>query len=296
MENKAKHRHNYRILIIPDDKDEPRAFSLTLKQLGYLKIIAVILGLHMLGGLIFYVQYYRLHQKNATLTLVHQQLEDNNSRINKLMTDFQDLEIHQEKIRKALGLGGLNGDRTTTELIIPPETASLAYQPDYEDSRSQRRQDSGQQQMREKHNFLKSSTNPLHDFHTSVPTLLPVDGIMSADYENILYSDPAQHRGIDIAADLGKPVRASADGVVIFSGWTYDLGNLMIIYHGDGFYTYYGHNEQLLLKRGSMVKKGEVIGLLGNSGVSSAPHLHFEIWKDGIALDPKEYILEFSQL
>jgi murein DD-endopeptidase MepM/ murein hydrolase activator NlpD len=74
------------------------------------------------------------------------------------------------------------------------------------------------------------------------------------------------------------------------------LGNLVIIYHKNGYFTYYGHNQRLLINRNSVVKKGSTIALVGNSGISSAPHLHFEIWKDGIPLDPKDYLLAYSIL
>lgn len=295
METKGKHRHYYRVLVIPDDKDEPTAFNVSLRRLRLLKVAAVFLVLHLIGGLVFYFQYYRLTKKHATLVAVNQQLEENSVRLNKLSSDFQSLEANQEKIRKALGFGNLSGNRATPEIIIPEEAAAVSYMPAYEDRRSERQVDAAQQ-LRERHNFLKSSTSTLHDYYTNVPTFLPVDGILSTDYENRTYSGPLQHRGIDIAADKGKVIRAAADGVVIFSGWTYDLGNLMIIYHGSGFYTYYGHAQQLLMPRGSIAKKGEAIGLLGNTGISSAPHLHYEIWKDGVSLDPKEFILEFSEL
>lgn len=104
------------------------------------------------------------------------------------------------------------------------------------------------------------------------------------------------HMGVDIAAPRGSFVRAAGDGTVIFSGWTEDLGNLIILYHGNGFFTYYGHNQRLLKLRNSYVRKADVIAMVGSSGASSAPHLHFEIWKDGLPLDPKEYILAFSRM
>ena len=120
--------------------------------------------------------------------------------------------------------------------------------------------------------------------------------MLTADYESKRYSGNLPHRGIDIAAPRGTLVRAAAEGIVVFAGYTYDLGNLLILYHGAGFFTYYGHNQRLLLNRNAVVKKGDPIALVGNSGISSAPHLHFEIWKDGTPLDPKEYLLAFSTL
>ena len=143
--------------------------------------------------------------------------------------------------------------------------------------------------------FITSYKSDLHDYARNIPTLLPVEkGLLTADYENDDYSGRIPHRGIDIAAPRGTLVRAAADGIIIFAGYTYDLGNLIIIYHGAGFFTYYGHNQRLLLTRNAVVKKGTSIALVGNSGISSAPHLHFEIWKDGIPLNPKDYLLAFS--
>ena len=294
MNKKNKHRQYYRILVIPDDKDEPKAFNVPVRRLKILKILAVVLAVHFLAGIVFYVQYFRLHKKHKTLLVVNQQLEANNAQVNKLMAEFESLESHQDRINKALGINHRNGSGTSTELIIPEENTAVNILPDYS-SRTERRVDPAVI-LRERHNFLQQSKTTIHEFEKSVPTLLPVDGVLSADYENDTSKGATQHRGIDIAADKGKMVKAAADGVVVFAGWTYDLGNLIIIYHGNGFYTYYGHNQQALVPRGSLVTKGQQIALLGNSGISSAPHLHFEIWKDGVSLDPKDYILAFADL
>ncbi len=288
------HRRFYRVLVIPDDKDEPTAFDLSVKSLSFLKILAGILAIHFIVGIVFYVRYYNVQQKNEKLLIVNKKLEDNMTRINKLMTEFQALEIDQNKLRNLLGLGSLNGQPASTELLIPEENLSLNYLPDYTPGteRLERRVSE-----LDKYNYLlKKSNSPLHDHMKNIPTLLPVDGILSGDFEYDTNEGPSQHRGIDIAGNMGDLVRAAADGVVIFAGWTYDLGNLIIIYHGDGYYTYYGHNQQLLKERGALVKKGENISMLGNTGISSAPHLHFEIWKDGVCYDPKDFIWEFSNI
>mgnify|MGYP006278376485 CR=1 FL=1 len=294
MNKKRKHRQYYRVLVIPDDKDEPKAFNVPVRRFKMLKILGIVLAIHLVLGFVFYVQYYRLYKKNKTLVVVNKQLTENNAQINKLMADFESLESHQDRINRALGINHRNGSTMSPEVIIPEENTPVNILPDY-GSRTERRIDPAEV-LRERHNFLQQSKHTIHEFEKSVPTLLPVDGVLSADYENESSAGPAQHRGIDIAADKGKLVNAAADGVVVFSGWTYDLGNLIIIYHGNGFYTYYGHNQQSLKPRGSLVKKGEPIALLGNSGISSAPHLHFEIWKDGVSLDPKDYILAFADL
>ncbi len=291
---KKKHRQFYRILVVPDDNDEPKAFNLSLRRWLVIKIIGVVLVIHFILGFAFYIKYYKLEKRSQKLAIVNQQLEENNARINSLLANLEVLENQQDKIRNVLGLGAMNGSRSSTEIVIPEERRTVNLVPSYQ---RERRSTPTADLIRSKHNlFLKSSKNKLHNFEKSMPTLLPVEGVLSTDYENNSYSGPIQHRGIDIAGNMGDIVKASADGVVIFAGWTYDLGNLMIIYHGDGFYTYYGHNQRCLLQRGSLVKKGQAIALLGNTGISSAPHLHFEIWKDGVSLDPKQFILAFADL
>lgn len=286
------HRQFYRILVVPDDNDEPRAFNMSVRRWQFLKVIAAVLVIHFVLGFVFYVKYFRSEKKSQKLVTVNQKLQENNTRINSMLANLQLLENQQDKLRNVLGLGAMNGSHASPKVVIPEETQSVKLVPSYQ---RKSRNIPVEDIARSKHNFfLKSSKNGLQNFENSVPTLLPVEGVLSTDFENKIYSGPAQHRGIDIAGNMGDLVKAAADGVVLFSGWTYDLGNLMIIYHGNGFYTYYGHNQRCLLQRGSLVKKGEAIALLGNTGISSAPHLHFEIWKDGVPQDPKKFILAFT--
>jgi murein DD-endopeptidase MepM/ murein hydrolase activator NlpD len=291
---KKFHRQFYRILVVPDDNDEPKAFNVSVRQWQMLKVTSVILAIHFIVGFLFYIKYYNLQQSSQKLVIINQQLEENNTRINSMLAELELIENQHDKFRNVLGLGAMNGNRPTPEIHIPEEHSSVNLVPSYQ---RETRNIPTTEIARSKHNYfaLKSSKNKLHDFEKSVPTLLPVEGVLSTDFENMTYSGPIQHRGIDIAGKMGDIVKASANGVVLFSGWTYDLGNLIIIYHGDGFYTYYGHNQRCLLQRGSLVKKGQAIALLGNTGISSAPHLHFEIWKDGVPLDPKQFILAFTE-
>ncbi len=119
-----------------------------------------------------------------------------------------------------------------------------------------------------------------------IPTLPPVRGYVTRDFSTDRTTDLRSHHGLDIAAKQGVPVVSSADGLVVFSGWSYPYGNLVVVQHRSGYVSFYGHNQVLLVRPGDRVRQGEPLGLLGNSGVSSAPHLHFEIWRDGAPLDP----------
>jgi murein DD-endopeptidase MepM/ murein hydrolase activator NlpD len=121
----------------------------------------------------------------------------------------------------------------------------------------------------------------------SVPLTIPVSG-----YESRSYSTDDFHYGIDYAGKPGAPVIAAADGYIIFSDWTYDYGYTIMITHPSGFMTVYKHNQTLLKRGGETVKRGEPVALLGNTGIQSyGPHLHFEVWKDGIIQNPKHYLL-----
>ncbi len=99
-----------------------------------------------------------------------------------------------------------------------------------------------------------------------------------------------KHAGLDFAVKTGTTVAATASGLVAFAGWDEYLGNLVIIEHGNGYQSLYGHNEKLLVEEGDNVLKGDVIALSGNTGHSTAPHLHYEIRKDGVQVDPTPYL------
>ena len=123
--------------------------------------------------------------------------------------------------------------------------------------------------------------------HSKFPLLRPTEGFVTQGFD-----PPRRHFGMDFAAKRGTPVYAPADGHVVFAGWTYDDGNLLILSHGGGYLTVYKHNQSLLKNTQAMVKRGEPIALLGTSGKTSlGPHLHFEVWKDGVPRDPNEFLL-----
>lgn len=98
------------------------------------------------------------------------------------------------------------------------------------------------------------------------------------------------HPAIDIAAPWGTPVAATANGVVRFVGWKGGLGRTVILDHGFGFSTLYGHLTRTLVKEGQKVTRGETIGLLGSTGLSTGPHVHYEVWVEGKQVDPWPYM------
>jgi len=98
------------------------------------------------------------------------------------------------------------------------------------------------------------------------------------------------HEGVDIVAWRNTPILAPADGVVVFSGWRAGLGRAIEIEHGYGYRTTYGHSEKLMVKKGDHVMRGDTIALLGSSGRSTGPHLHYEISLNGKLINPYRYV------
>lgn len=98
------------------------------------------------------------------------------------------------------------------------------------------------------------------------------------------------HSGVDFAGKRGTPIFATADGVVIFSGSESGYGRIVKIRHMNGLVTCYAHNQKNLVKKGSLVKKGQIIAKLGSSGRSTGPHVHFEVRRHGKATNPMRYV------
>jgi murein DD-endopeptidase MepM/ murein hydrolase activator NlpD len=98
------------------------------------------------------------------------------------------------------------------------------------------------------------------------------------------------HEGIDIGCSYGTPIWAAADGTVIWSGWRGGYGNAVIVDHGNGLTTVYAHASSLLVSQGTQVSQGQTVALIGSTGNSSGPHLHFEVRVNGTAVDPLLYL------
>ena len=136
-----------------------------------------------------------------------------------------------------------------------------------------------------------------------LPTTLPVrNAYLGSPFGH--RADPiagvrALHEGIDFNAETGTPVLAAADGVVLAAGWQADFGNLIEVDHGDGLTTRYAHLSKMDAKPGVLVKRGQRIGAVGNTGRSTGPHLHFEVRMLGVAQNPAQFLRqgeEYAQL
>ena len=138
--------------------------------------------------------------------------------------------------------------------------------------------------------YLEDQRNLL----ASTPAIRPVKGWISSRFghrKSPFTGLREFHKGLDIATKKGTPIIASADGIVTYAGIKGLMGRMVVIDHGHGLVTRYAHLEKALKKCGEAVKRGDTIALVGNTGRSTGPHLHYEVRLNGIPVNPEKYIL-----
>lgn len=130
-------------------------------------------------------------------------------------------------------------------------------------------------------------------FLAALPSRWPVRGAVNSEFGRRISpwtGGPETHGGIDIAADLGTPVKAPAPGVVVFAGSAPDYGNTVVIDHGHEIKTLFGHLQKIQVTQGQKIERGQQIALSGNTGKTSGPHLHYEITVRGQPVNPRGYL------
>lgn len=125
------------------------------------------------------------------------------------------------------------------------------------------------------------------------PSDWPIFGMIDSDFGWRIHPITRQrqfHKGIDISAWIGSPVKTTADGVVVRTGWNGGYGMEVVVDHGYGMKTVYAHNSRILVEPGEVVRKGQEVAAAGSTGLSTGPHCHYEIQKWDQAIDPKPYL------
>jgi murein DD-endopeptidase MepM/ murein hydrolase activator NlpD len=151
-------------------------------------------------------------------------------------------------------------------------------------------------------NLLASSFKEAGDslaLHTArlaaTPSIMPTQGWLSSAFSSMrthpILHMARPHEGIDVSAPMGSPIEAPAAGVVTDAGWETGYGNSITINHGFGIVTKFAHASKLLVKNGQRVSRGQRIALVGNSGLATGPHLHYEVHVNGRPVNPLKYVL-----
>lgn len=134
------------------------------------------------------------------------------------------------------------------------------------------------------------------DWMESLPSILPARGYISSGFSSSrlhpVHHQPLPHEGIDISAAAGSPIVATAKGTVTFTGYRNGYGETVLVEHGFGYETLYGHASQILVRRGQEVERGEVIALVGRTGITTAPNVHYEVRRNGRPVDPHRFVID----
>lgn len=127
----------------------------------------------------------------------------------------------------------------------------------------------------------------------ATPSIWPLKGWITSGFgkrASPLTGEPGRHYGVDIANEVGSPIRVTADGLVVYAGWETGYGRIVVVEHGYGFSTRYGHCSRIDVKVGDEVKRGQIIAYVGSTGRSTGSHLHYEVRIHGIPVDPEKYL------
>jgi len=282
----------YNVVVVPvEEGGKTRTFRtsrLTLFALALLAVcatVALTLALLVYTPVALYVPIPNpgLEQKYGRQILEMQQ------RLNALAEEVVLVRDYNMQVRKALG-DDVPRDTSAARNLPRQAPEGEPQVPVHDLRRAEGAPEPGPEAVMDE----ESSPVPVAAVETAAgpsraefPLMTPVAGYVTQEF------DPSRnHFGIDIAAQRGTPVYAPGDGVVLFAGWTEDDGNMLIIAHGGGYTTVYKHNQTLLKNTLNTVRRGEPIALTGSSGRTSVgPHLHFEVWHNGVPQDPNGYLL-----
>lgn len=293
-----KGKKKYTVVLIPgDEAEKTKSFSVdrigaaALLLVSFFAIIAIgaVAILYTPVGNLVPIPAPKLEQTYG------RQIAQIQDQVNHLLQEMGLLRNYNVRLRRALGENVATSDSGADTAGASRElTVAIPSMPQrYRDERSARNEStvaSTAANLSSAGPGLPSGDAALRqDFEPRdvFPFTLPADGFVTRTFDV-----QQQHYGVDIAGKRGSGVVAAADGSVVFAGWTYDDGFMIMVSHSQGYLTVYKHNDKLLKSTGASVKRGEVIALLGNTGrTSSGPHLHFEVWKNGKAYNPDNYLL-----
>jgi murein DD-endopeptidase MepM/ murein hydrolase activator NlpD len=237
--------------------------------------------------------YDQLQSENQELKIEKKNLEV--SAI-KLSSKISDLESLSEKLTKVLesdtffkklanpgikGLGGATTDYSTADLL----TRNLKENMDLMKDRAEH--------LETQFRSLQQIADNRQQLIRFTPGSWPIRGAIGSPFglrSDPFTGEPETHMGIDIIGVWGTPVHAPADGVVVFAQRQSDYGNLIVVDHGNGMTTRYGHLSRFAARNGQAVHKGDIIGYVGTTGRSTAPHLHYEVRLNDRPVNPGKYL------
>ncbi len=286
---KGKRKRFFSLIFVPDQDQNPKSLSMSYFLGKWILIVIALLFVHIISGFYSYYKIHELNTENDLLKTENHELTAQNIKIEQIAKKHEENDAILRKMLK--GLGATLGVETDMDLL--PGSSGMDMPVSQPVSPSSVESVTSEEVFWEYQDRLPMLSRGKDEYFDPehLPTFLPVEGYMTTRFQKGGWFAGRRHLGIDIASERGTPIQASGAGYVVFADWTPDFGNLVILYHGEGLFTYYAHASYVISNLGDYVKRGHTIALLGSSGISSAPHLHFEIWRNGEAVNPEEFLL-----
>jgi len=306
-------KEDYSVVFFPGATASPKRFRVSRRWFRVCGYSALVILFGVVSTLIYFSQkYYHLANDEVELAELRRESKIRKVQAEKIATQVKNLESEmarlgrfEKKLRvitaledspqnsaKILGVGGsygLSSYSLTTSLAHESRALAnkLANNLGHLTAQAKIKAIS----LQELDHFFKNQKS----FLQSTPSIWPTRGWVTSRFgyrKSPFTGLREKHEGWDIGARSGSAVRATADGVIAVAGRERGYGKLIEVDHGYGFVTRYGHNSKNLIKVGSKVKRGQIIALVGNTGRSTGPHLHYEVLVNGVPTNPKNYILE----
>lgn len=295
----------YTLMIVPREKSSVKKIGLSTSLIhGTVLFFAVA----VLFLMYFSYDYIHIKRDKAELELLKKETIEQKAEIENLVTKIdnfasrmQELQQFDRKIRimanleknrdkqQLLGIGGPidDDDRLTSKLAAGDKDLIASMHSEIDKLNEQAGKQKGS--FSELLNFLREQKSIL----AATPSIWPVGGWVTSEFgyrSSPFGGERELHKGIDVATRVGAKVLAPADGIVAEVGYHSDMGNEVHIDHGHGITTYYGHLSKCAVTQGAAVKRGDVIGYVGNTGRSTGPHLHYTIALHGVPVNPRKYL------
>jgi len=253
------------VIVQKDGALQARTYRIPLWMLRAGVVLGVTAAMALVLGIAFYGPIARQAARVPSLAREVERLRTDNQRIRELATALDSVESNYERLRRMVG-ADIVPDRIARQSALPVAPVIYAGIP---------------------------GAVPQYEPEPSLPRHWPLDerGYVTRGQAAAGTGDE-EHPGIDIAVPVGNLVRAAGGGIVLQTGAQEEYGNFVLLEHPTGYQSMYGHLSRILAVQGMRVRAGEVIGLSGNTGRSSAPHLHFEIRHDGVSIDPGTMVKE----
>lgn len=261
-------------------------------------VVSLLLGYASISRSVDLSRATRLEQENALLAA---QLGELHGRVRNLSDTLQSIAQRDQRIRvlanlspldpqvRAAGIGGPTGTMTAAHAPGPLGRSADAIRVDI--SALIRRANLLATSFREAADSLASHSDRL----AAMPSIMPTQGWLTSAFssmrEHPILHIARPHEGIDVSAPMGTPIEAPAAGRVLSAGWETGYGNVVTIDHGYGIVTKFAHASKLFVRQGQHVARGQRIALVGNSGLATGPHLHYEVHVNGRPVDPLHYVL-----